>query len=209
MSSAAKTVRRADPIEIPALARALAGAFFDDPVSIWTCRPDSLRPAVLERFFAARMRQLAERGEIWTTEELAGAAVWAEPGRWKTSFRDDLELARPALHPRLLLRAPIVARGLLGIERSHPREPPHWYLAILGTCPADQGRGVGSAMLAPVLEGCDRDGVAAYLESSNERNHAFYGRHGFRVTGEWRLPRGPRVWGMWRDPRGSSAPYRV
>ncbi|HEU4980202.1 MAG TPA: GNAT family N-acetyltransferase [Solirubrobacterales bacterium] len=202
MSTSAKTVRRAKPAEIPAIARALARAFHDDPVSTWTCRADGLRPVVLEQFFGARMRQLAHSGEIWTTEGLAGAAVWAAPGRWKTSLREDLELARSALHPRLLLRAPIVARGLLGIERRHPPQPPHWYLAILGTEPAAQGQGLGSAMLGPVLEECDRDGVAAYLESSTERNLAFYGRHGFRVMEVWRLPRGPRVSGMWRDPRG-------
>ena len=52
-----------------------------------------------------------------------------------------------------------------------------------------------------MLERCDREGVGAYLESSKERNVAFYGRHGFRVTGETRFPRGPRLWLMWRDPR--------
>jgi len=72
---------------------------------------------------------------------------------------------------------------------------------VLGTDPASQGRGIGSALLAPVLETCDRDGVGAYLESSKERNLAFYARHGFRMTGEVDLPRGPRVWLMWRDPR--------
>jgi hypothetical protein len=56
-------------------------------------------------------------------------------------------------------------------------------------------------MLRPVLEQCDSDGVAAYLESSKERNIDFYARHGFRVTRELRLPRGPRVWPMWREPR--------
>jgi GNAT superfamily N-acetyltransferase len=204
VSNEVQPVRRAEPEELPALAGALARAFFDDPVATWTCRPDELRPAVMGRFFEARMRQLSRSGEIWTTQELAGAAVWAEPGRWRTSYRDDLELARGSIHPRLLWRAPMVAWGLTGIERRHPQEPPHWYLAILGTEPAAQGRGLGSAMMEPVLEECDRDGVAAYLESSKERNLSFYGRHGFRVTEEWRLPRGPRVWGMWREPGAGS-----
>jgi hypothetical protein len=56
-------------------------------------------------------------------------------------------------------------------------------------------------MMAPVLEQCDRDGLGAYLESSAERNIDFYARHGFRVTDERRLPRGPRLWPMWREPR--------
>jgi ribosomal protein S18 acetylase RimI-like enzyme len=105
------------------------------------------------------------------------------------------------LHPRLLRRAPLVGYALLGLERRHPPKPPHWYLATLGTDPAAQGRGLGTAVLAPVLEECDRDGVGAYLESSNESNLDYYSRFGFRVTEEVRLPRGPRVWLMWRDPR--------
>jgi len=106
------------------------------------------------------------------------------------------------LHPRLLARAPLIASGLVGVERRHPHQPPHWYLAVLGTDPPAQGQGLGSAVLAPVLAQCDADGVGAYLESSKERNIAFYARHGFRVTEELRLPRGPRVWAMWRDARG-------
>ena len=43
--------------------------------------------------------------------------------------------------------------------------------------------------------------IPAYLESSKERNIAFYARHGFRVTREVTLPKGPPVWLMWRDPR--------
>ena len=105
------------------------------------------------------------------------------------------------LHPRLLRRAPLVGYGLLGVEKAHPPAPPHWYLATLGTEPAAQGRGLGTAVLTPVLEQCDRDGVAAYLECSKERNVDYYARFGFRATGELRLPRGPRVWPMWRDPR--------
>jgi hypothetical protein len=56
-------------------------------------------------------------------------------------------------------------------------------------------------VLGPVLEQCDADGVGAYLESSKERNIDFYARHGFRVTGEIQLLRGPTMWKMWRDPR--------
>ena len=195
-------VRRAKPEEYRPLAAALARAFFDDPVTSWVCRPDRLRPRTLQRFFGARVRQLGKHGEIWTTDGLTGAAVWAPPERWKTTAGEDVELARCLLHPRLAWRLPMVTYGLLGMEGKHPQQPPHWYLAILGTDPSAQGQGLGSAMLGPVLEECDRDGVPAYLESSKERNIDFYGRHGFRVTDELQLPRGPRIWPMWRDPRG-------
>ena len=87
------------------------------------------------------------------------------------------------------------------IEKHHPRNP-HYYLAVLGTEPAHQGKGIGSALMQPVLELCDREGVPAYLESSKERNVPYYRRHGFEVTEELHLPgRGPPVWLMWREPR--------
>jgi ribosomal protein S18 acetylase RimI-like enzyme len=193
--------RRASAADVPELARMLARAFLDDPVAMWSCPPDSLRPRVLERFNASRVRHLLDEQEIWTTPGLASAALWAPPERWKTTPRQDAELARGMLHPRLLWRAPLIVRGLMGLERRHPHAPPHWYLAVLGTDPSAQGQGLGSAVLAPVLEQCDADGVGAYLESSKERNIAFYARHGFRVTAELRLPRGPSMWAMWRDPR--------
>jgi ribosomal protein S18 acetylase RimI-like enzyme len=194
-------VRRATAADVPALSGMLTRAFFDDPVAIWSCRNERLRPGVLERFHAARLRQLVAEDEVWMAPGSASAALWAPPGRWRTTPRQDLTLMRSLLHPRLISRLPTVVRGLLRIEHEHPREPPHWYLALLGTDPAAQGQGLGSAVLGPVLEQCDLDGISAYLESSKERNIAFYARHGFRVVRELHIPRGPTMWAMWREPR--------
>jgi ribosomal protein S18 acetylase RimI-like enzyme len=193
--------RQARQDELPELARMLARAFHEDPVAGWACRPDGVRPRVLERLFGLRMRDILPRGEIWTDDELRSVAVWSAPGQWHTTVRQDISYATSLLHPRLALRMPMVVTGMLGAQKEHPEEPPHWYLAILGTDPSAQGHGLGSAMMAPVLEECDRDGVGAYLESSKEQNLAFYARHGFKVTSERRLPRGPSLWPMWRDPR--------
>jgi hypothetical protein len=56
--------------------------------------------------------------------------------------------------------------------------------------------------MAPMIERCDREGEAAYLESSKEENLAFYHRFGFEVTGELTLtPDSPTIWKMWRNPR--------
>ena len=201
MPAAPSRARRASPADLAALTRMLTRAFADDPVARWACPPAAARPRMLERFHAVRLRQLLREDEVWTDPGCSAAALWAPPQRWRTTLRDDLALARGMLSPRLLRRMPLVVHGMTGIERRHPPTPPHWYLAILGTAPEAQGRGLGSSVLAPVIERCDEDGVGAYLESSKERNVAFYARHGFRVTRELRLPRGPRIWAMWRDPR--------
>jgi GNAT superfamily N-acetyltransferase len=90
--------------------------------------------------------------------------------------------------------------GLTRVERLHPTDR-HLYLAVLGVDPPRQGTGLGSALLAPGLELCDRDGLPAYLETGNERNLAFYSRAGFQVTERLTLPVGPPVWLMRREPR--------
>ena len=150
------------------------------------------------RFFRFRLRSLLRQEEVWTTEDRAGAALWAPPERWRLGLRETLRMAR--FFPATGRRTAQLFRGLAMIEARHP-ETPHWYLAVLGTEPSRQGEGIGSRLLQPVLDACDADEVPAFLESSKESNIAFYARHGFRVTEEVRLPGGPPVWLMWRDPR--------
>jgi hypothetical protein len=116
------TPLRATRRDTAALAAVLARAFLDDPVARWSCRADGLRMGVLQRFNEARLRQLLAHEEVWTTPDLSCAALWAPPGRWKTTAREDWELARVLLHPRLIPRAPLVVSGLVGIERRHPSE---------------------------------------------------------------------------------------
>lgn len=88
-------------------------------------------------------------------------------------------------------------------ESKHPLEP-HYYLPALGVEPEWQGGGVGSALMRPILERCDREGFPAYLEASTPRNRALYERHGFELVEEVRVPRGgPPLWRMWREPRSS------
>ncbi len=55
----------------------------------------------------------------------------------------------------------------------------HWYLPQLGVHRQHQGRGVGSAVLQPILMRADVEGLPCYLETEKLRNLPFYRRHGF------------------------------
>jgi GNAT superfamily N-acetyltransferase len=195
-------VRQATAADIPRIGEALGKAFWDDPVMRFLIPPDKpdSRLAGLMRWEA---KSSIKQGTAWTTADGSGAALWKPPGRWKTTI-GEIVLQLPTVIG-VLRGNTLTGLSTLGVvEKKHPNDPPHWYLAVLGTEPAAQGKGNGSALLQPVLERCDRDGEPAYLESSKETNIPFYERHGFRVTEKIQLGKGgPPVWGMWRDPQAS------
>jgi ribosomal protein S18 acetylase RimI-like enzyme len=192
-----RPVRRSD---IAPLADTLAAAFEVDPFSRWLFGPDDLHDR-LRKSFEIQLRIISmPKKESFTTDDLAGAALWAPPGQWKLSSWQELRLAPSYLHalgPRRVAKAAPAARM---IERAHPFEP-HWHLAVLGVAPDRQRTGVGSALLRPMLERADADGVLAYLETARPENIAYYERHGFTVSKQLEVPHGgPPMWTMTRRP---------
>lgn len=194
------TVRKATADDVPALARSLAMAFRDDPVFAWLLPDPSERLQRAERGFAFYLRKVyLPHEECYTTDGVGGGALWLPPGKWHLGPLAQLRLA-PGMIAATGRSLPQVLRAIATIESRHPRAP-HYYLPFVGVEPAMQGRGVGTAMLRPILERCDREGLPAYLEATTPRNRACYMRQGFEVTEEFSFPRGgPVSLRMWREP---------
>jgi GNAT superfamily N-acetyltransferase len=186
------------PEEVDRAVETLVMAFADDPVMRWLL-PTGWRTRGRHFFRMEVAHSYLRHGACYADEALGSVSLWAPPGRWKTGGRDvlrQLPLALLALRGRV----PAALGFASAMEKAHPDEP-HWYLGLLGTRPDRQGRGLGAAVLAPVLERCDTEGVPAYLESSNPRNVPFYARLGFEPTGEVRFRDAPPLIPMWREPR--------
>jgi ribosomal protein S18 acetylase RimI-like enzyme len=196
----AGTVRKARPEDLDRLAAILARAFYDDPAMRWVISDDGRRHRLLERSFSLYLRKLWFRqDECYTTAGVVGAIVWELPGQWKVGVRDQLRLlpAMARINGRLL---PRIVRSLAVLESNHPSEP-HYYLTFVGVEPEWQGRGLGAALMRPILDRCDEAKLPAYLEASSPRNRVLYERHGFEVTEEFALGHGsPPLWRMWRPP---------
>jgi len=194
-------VRRATSDDVDAMAAQLAETFFDDPVIGHIFRNPPRRDAGLRAYFRTQMRaDYLPFGGCYTTDGYAGSAIWAPAGKPLLTGLTAIVTMLPVL-PYVAANLVTTLRLLNLVESMHPHEP-HWYLATLGTAVAQQGKGVGSALMRPVLEHCDTEGIPCYLESSKERNVPFYRRHGFEIVKEVPLPgEGPPIWTMWREPR--------
>jgi GNAT superfamily N-acetyltransferase len=191
-------VQKVPEEDLPALSGTLAAAFFDDPVFRWCIPEDSRRAEILPPFFRLVTELNLPHHELYSTAANQSGAVWVPPGRQPTE--DEMTEQEPRFAHVTGEYAERVFHVFDLMSEVHPTEP-HWYLFFLGTRPEWQSHGVGSALLSAVLDGCDRDGVPAYLEASNEGCKRLYLRHGFIVTGEILLPAGPPLWCMWRAPR--------
>jgi GNAT superfamily N-acetyltransferase len=196
----AGTVGKARAEDLPRMAAALGHAFEDDPAAAWVVPDDERRRLLLERAFLLFLERIwFAQDECYTTARGVGAAVWELPGQWKLSVGAQLRLF-PRLAWTYRGHTPRLLRAITALEAEHPHEP-HYYLPFVGVVPDWQGRGLGAALLAPVLERCDRERMPAYLEASAPRNRVLYERHGFTVTQEFRLGKGsPPLWRMWREP---------
>lgn len=197
----AATIRTVDPVEVDRLAHSLARAFYDDPVFRWFwSRETPRRYARIARFFRTLALEGATLpfGHVYTTDAVAGGALWMPPGEAHSTTAETIRML-PELYRvtgRDFLRA---MRALSIMDAGHPRED-HWYLWFVGVRAEWRGAGLGSALMRPVLDRCDDEGVPAYLEATSALNRRLYERHGFEVTGEIVLPKGPSMWPMWRAP---------
>jgi GNAT superfamily N-acetyltransferase len=194
------TIRRAGDPDLEALSETLALAFADYPWTSWTVAADRHveRLRGLYRLYA--QADGLPFGEIWVTDHCESVAIWMPPGHVGPSD-DVLERLAPAI-ARLFGDRLDAAQDAEAVIRALRPEAPHWYLASMGTRPPLQGRGLGSAVMAPVLARCDADRLPAYCDTSTERNVRFYARHGFAVAAETDVPQGgPHVWLLGRRPR--------
>ena len=197
----APEVRKATKADVSEMSAMLSRAFHDDPVKIDLLPDEAKRVSRGPALFATFASFHLPNNEVYVTPGLEAAALWEPPGHWKVPAAR-IVTNLPRTFKIFGLRLFRNLGVLTDIEKAHPREP-HYYLAVLGTDPAHQNKGFGTALMEPVLAQCDREGVGAYLESSKESNIAFYSRFGFQVTGEYVFRGGgAKVWFMWRDPRG-------
>ena len=196
---ATTTIRRATTDDDARLAAVLARSFADDPVMQWLIPDEGSRDRRQQVFYRAELDHAHADGLVLTDDDLAGAALWLAPKRWRIGTWDMVRHT-PAIVRSFGRRIPAAMKLQQRMDEVHPREE-HWYLAILGTDPVHQGNGVGRALITAVTDRCDTNGTGAYLESSKAANVPYYERFGFVVTGEIQVGDSPVLYPMWRDPR--------
>ncbi|MFE7777798.1 GNAT family N-acetyltransferase [Streptomyces sp. NPDC057445] len=191
-------IRQAGESDRGTVVRLLDEAFMHDPVSSWVFPDENHRRKVHGIFMGVFLDLVLAGGRVDMTEDGAAAALWLQVPAGPPEEEDDTPARMREIADPDNERAELVGR-LTGAV--HPHDRAHEYLVLIAVTPERQGEGLGTALIAPVLERCDRDGVPAYLEASSARSSRLYEQLGFAFTSRTvDLPDGPHMWPMWREP---------
>lgn len=202
------TIRKGDAADVDAAARVLAAAFTNYPWITYTVAADGREQRLFQLYRTILGDLVIPYGRLWVAEtaphrppgpaSVVGAAGW---------FTPETQPPEAAAHDVAQCvwelrgdRATQAAAAEAAIA-ANAADYPHWYLGAIGVAPATQGRGIGAMLLRPALELADQQREPVRLETSSERNVAFYARHGFGTVSELAIPGGPRCRLMERLPR--------
>jgi GNAT superfamily N-acetyltransferase len=202
------SVTRLTDAQERAVGEMLGRAFAFDPIFVYVEPDPSRRASFLAEFMSALTRRSHRLAEAWVTApEVFGASLWKGPDLRTLSAEQlamtGLDRIPEWLSPTAAARFDeVFDRVEAALEEDAPE--PVYYLGVLGVAPERRGRGVGSRLMAPVLDRADREGLSVTLETANPHNLPLYRRHGFEVKQEVVVPTsgGPTVWTMKRNPRG-------
>ena len=188
----APEVRTATKTEIDQCVATIVLAFSGDPAARWAFADPQTYFDIFPGFVRAFGGKAFDQG---SAHHIAGcaAALWLPPG---------VEPDEETMVALIESAVPESDReAMFGVFEQmaafHPQEP-HWYLPLIGTDPAKQGSGYGSALLSHALAICDEEKMPAYLEATSARNVPLYQRHGFEALGVIQVGNGPPITPMLR-----------
>lgn len=196
-------IRRATMDDLDAAASVLGRAFADYPWTRWTVDPQDHLRRITELQRLALLSLGLPFGCVWVaavTGEIQSVAVWMDSEA--VVPREVLEEARRKAGELEGCRRDYSLAADREVADWRPTER-HLYLAVVGTRPEMQRRGLARQVMSPALLLADEEGVPAFVETSSESNVALYSRLGFEVVDHRIISGGgPDVWAMLRRPPG-------
>jgi ribosomal protein S18 acetylase RimI-like enzyme len=203
----------AERADLDPAVEALGAAFAADPLISFLFAPaQERRDECAREFFrlllSARLECSMPALIAREGQRILGAVMGYDTSRpdWPAPLRERWE--------RLMTGVPALVERLGRYESladTYMPPEPHYYLGVLGVAPGEQGRGIGSTLLASFcsLSAADPRSAGVYLETANPANLPLYRRGGFAVTGEGTLG-AATLWCMYHAhegrPRGVCCP---
>ena len=194
-----------DPRQKKRASEVVAAAFFDYPMFTLYFPDPKKRARVLPWYLENVLNCALRYGEVYTTAEISGVIFTLPPGHTKISQSEYIQngfLLTPLLLGfRDYVRSQECEKFVADTHEKIMGDRPHYYLWGLTVDPIQKRKGIGTALLRPVIEKADVEKKPIYLETHDEKNVAYYQRMGFSLVRTDMFPKFDlAIWCMLREP---------
>jgi hypothetical protein len=184
--------------------RVYTRAFFDYPMLVFYFPDCKKRERRLEWYLSCALTYAMRYGEAYTTPTVSGVCCWLPPRHTQmTTIRTILAGFLPV--PLVMgntYRRSAFSEDYMAKVHKEILPGPHWYLWGLAVEPGQQGQGIGTQLMQPVLERADAAHLPCYLETHDQKNVAYYSKRGFELARSENLPGYDLpFWCMVRQPK--------
>jgi len=181
------------------LGRTIAGAFHTLPASQFLMPDPERRRRAYPAYFKLAVEDTMDHGTPYAVTDCTAVALWMPV--------PPEGLPAVELDGRLEQACDLAERDLAFHRALHARHPfergAHHWLMILAVHPTQQGKGLGSRLLAAHHAYLDQQQLGVYSEAASMRARDFYRRlHGYADAGDpIQLPNKSLMYPMWREPQ--------
>ncbi|MHA2079140.1 MAG: GNAT family N-acetyltransferase [Candidatus Thorarchaeota archaeon] len=183
----------------------LVNAFWDDPLNLYFIPESENRRKLFSDYLHVRLKFAVRYGEVYSTSpNFEGIAAWFPPGKSDLTYFRLLRVGFLGLI-RLLGMKTVSRMNRVGSHGTKIRKQylpePHWHLFPIAVDPKHQKKGFASALMRPMLDKIQSQGLPCFLETLNEDYVSLYEHYGFEVIFKETLPGVElAIWGMVRSP---------
>lgn len=185
------------------LTKTLSRAFYNDPYYEYIMPNAQKREAQIQWWGRILLKYTLKNGSIYISNDHKGVALWVGPDK---PFLDDLQLALMGL---VLFPFKVGIKNFLRLlhingqwDKAHKKQNKrHYYLMVIGVDPDLQNQGIGSRLMADVLNRADSEKLDCYLETVTAQNVNFYKKHDFEIIDNNKLVNDSQYWIMRRTFR--------
>lgn len=161
----------------------LTASFADNKSVNYIVKQDSRRQLRVMRLMEYSFDTCNRFGEILLSNDKKACALILFPDKKRTTLQSIISDIKLIIGCMGLLKAKKAMTREAIIRKIHPSIP-FAYLWFIGVHPAEQNKGIGSALLKEVIEKYYTDNRAIYLETSTEKNLPWYKKYGFKTYSE-------------------------
>ena len=154
-------------------------SFKNDPHVTWLLE-ESKNKSKLKVLIDYVVHQTLRRGEIYLSDDNNAVALWDFERNERMSFH--YIWRNLAFLIRIGIKSVVrIVKSEAQVHNNFDKYPRYCHLYMIGVLPEEQGKGLASALMNPMIRRMKEKSIPVFLETANLRNVDIYKKKGFKI----------------------------